>query len=338
MQQGVRACSRPSCWCGWTCWFFFFSARLLWMGRNRKWVLEDSLQDAVWKTILRGPRPPSVRWEKPRNQSAAVTHQPGAKRNKSSSVKTEAKKKDPPQVAPPRRESITPDAAQAAARQRVGKLEAILSTLEDDDETAAVILVALTKARAQAQERPFPERVESARKFVERQQRAEQARASAAKAKEALAEAVALCFGRSSGLPGEGRIFVGRRGRDVVAAACCSATSFTLHRSTSASRPRHHRRGATYAACHRRIATRVDTIERFSCLSSGGCDSQGRRRDGFRWEFSDVGPDGGGALDGSPSCTAEPLCLVRHSTVSARSVSGRHPIQVLQAGVGGLRD
>ena len=86
---------------------FFRPSRLLWMGRNRKWVLEDSLQDAMWKTILRGPRPPSVRWEKPRNQSAAVTHQPGAKRNKSSSVKTEAKKKDPPQVAPPRRESIT---------------------------------------------------------------------------------------------------------------------------------------------------------------------------------------------------------------------------------------
>ena len=162
------------------------------MGRNRKWVLEDSLQDAVWKTILRGPRPPSVRWEKPRNQSAAATHQSGAKRNKSSSVKTEAKKKDPPQAAPPRRESITPDAAQVAARQRVGKLEAILSTLEDDDETAAVTQVALTKARAQAQERPFPERVESTRKFVERQQkRVEQARVSAAKAKEALAEAVA---------------------------------------------------------------------------------------------------------------------------------------------------
>ena len=81
-------------------------------------------------------------------------------------------------AAPPRREYITPDAVQAAARQRVGKLEAILSTLEDDDETAAVIQVALTKARAQAQERPFPERVESTRKFVERQQkRVEQARA-----------------------------------------------------------------------------------------------------------------------------------------------------------------
>ena len=72
----------------------------------------ECLQDAVWKTLLRGPRPPSVRWEKPLSQSAAVTsHQPGAKRNKGcSSVKTDRKE--------------TPDAAQAAARQRVGKFEA----------------------------------------------------------------------------------------------------------------------------------------------------------------------------------------------------------------------
>ena len=50
---------------------FSFTSRQL-MGRNRKWVLEDSIQDAVWKTILRGPRPPSVRWEKERNQSAVA--------------------------------------------------------------------------------------------------------------------------------------------------------------------------------------------------------------------------------------------------------------------------
>ena len=30
------------------------------MGRNRKWVLEDKIQDAVWEIILRGPRPPLV--------------------------------------------------------------------------------------------------------------------------------------------------------------------------------------------------------------------------------------------------------------------------------------
>ena len=188
------------------------------------------------------------------------------KRNKSSSVKTEAKKKDPPQVAPPRRESITPDAAQAAARQRVGKLEAILTTLEDDDETAAVIQVALTKARvrAQAQERPFLERVESTRKFVERP--AEEGRTGPCECrqgqrpKEALAE--------SSGLPGEGIIFVGRWGREVVAGACCTAkrvpSPFTV--PTNASRPRHHRRDATNVACHGRIATRVNTIERFLLL------------------------------------------------------------------------
>ena len=35
-------------------------------------VFEDSIQDAAWKTILRGPRPPSVRWEKQRNEGDEV--------------------------------------------------------------------------------------------------------------------------------------------------------------------------------------------------------------------------------------------------------------------------
>ena len=65
--------SRPSCWCRWTYLLYSrrFSSRGV-MGRNRKWVLEDSIQDAMWQTILRGPRPPSVRWEKQRNQSSAA--------------------------------------------------------------------------------------------------------------------------------------------------------------------------------------------------------------------------------------------------------------------------
>ena len=143
--------------------------------------------------------------EKPRNQSAAVTHQPGAKRNKGSSMKTEAKKKDPPQVAPPRRESITPDAAQAAASQRVGKLEAILTTLEDDDETAAVIQVALTKARARHRN-GHSRNVSSPRGSSWRG-----SRTGPCECRQGQGGS-----GRSSGSPGEGRIFVGRWGREVV--------------------------------------------------------------------------------------------------------------------------
>ena len=42
--------------------FLFVSASRLFMGRNRKFVLEDDLQQAVWRAILRGPRPPSAKW------------------------------------------------------------------------------------------------------------------------------------------------------------------------------------------------------------------------------------------------------------------------------------
>ena len=50
-------------------WFSSFSSRQL-MGRNRKWVLEDSIQDAVWKTILRGPA--SVGMRKPRRSNRST--------------------------------------------------------------------------------------------------------------------------------------------------------------------------------------------------------------------------------------------------------------------------
>ena len=33
-------------------------------GQNRKWVLEDNLSQAVWRTILRGPRPPLGSWQR----------------------------------------------------------------------------------------------------------------------------------------------------------------------------------------------------------------------------------------------------------------------------------
>ena len=43
------------------------------MGRNRKLILEDKLSEAVWRTILRGPRPPGAFWPRAeRNSSPAV--------------------------------------------------------------------------------------------------------------------------------------------------------------------------------------------------------------------------------------------------------------------------
>ena len=41
------------------------------MGRNRKWVLEDNLSQAMWRTILRGPRPPPGPWQRGAKPSSA---------------------------------------------------------------------------------------------------------------------------------------------------------------------------------------------------------------------------------------------------------------------------
>ena len=62
------------------------SSTRLFMGRNRKFVLEDELQQAV---ILRGPRPPSVKWDKsiPATKSGVLKQaQPGS--GKKPEVKT----------------------------------------------------------------------------------------------------------------------------------------------------------------------------------------------------------------------------------------------------------
>ena len=167
-------------------------AGLLWMGRNRKWVLEDSLQDAVWKTIWRLPGPPSVRWEKPRNQSASVTHQPGAKRYKGSNVKTKRKKKKKNATgcapttgvhhtgrstgcSPPSCWEIGSNSHNVGGRRRD-----CCSHPGSFDESPGPVAGTAIPGTCRVHE-----------EVLERQQkRVEQARASAAKAKEALAEAV----------------------------------------------------------------------------------------------------------------------------------------------------
>ena len=46
------------------------------MGRNRKWVLENSVSEAVWRTILRGPCPPATAWSR---ASKSVAKSPAQK-------------------------------------------------------------------------------------------------------------------------------------------------------------------------------------------------------------------------------------------------------------------
>ena len=160
------------------------------MGRNRKFVLEDELQQVVWRTILRGPRPPSVKWDKttPATKSD-VSKQAQSGSGKKPGVKT----KQHGQTSTPRRVSLSPEEALVAARSRVVKLRTALATLGEDDEASTTIKAALQKAEVQAQERPVVEQIQSTQSFIARKEkRVEQARQAVVQAREALDKAVAI--------------------------------------------------------------------------------------------------------------------------------------------------
>ena len=90
------------------------------------------------------------------------------------------------------REPFSPDQAVEAARARVVKLQGILATLGEDDDMFTTMMETLRKAEAKAQERPISERIQSTKLFVERKEkRAEQAKETVARAREALAAALA---------------------------------------------------------------------------------------------------------------------------------------------------
>ena len=120
-------------------------------GRNRKWVLDDNLSEAVWRTILRGPRPPSVTWGS--NKSSA--NSPDKKsRNpvpKKSKGKGQSKDAGPPVQSPMvPKPNGNPDEQLKAAQARVVKLEAAIISC-DEDPAVARLKEAFAKARAQAQ-------------------------------------------------------------------------------------------------------------------------------------------------------------------------------------------
>ena len=161
-------------------------------------MLQDDIQEAVWRTILRGPRPPSNKWEMRNKSDASKPH--------SKVVKGEPKK-DPPvpkkpqvqakaqsvQKEPKPREPLSPDQAMEAARARVVKLQGVLTILGEDDEMYPTIMEALRQAESRARERPVSERIQSTKWFVERKQkRVERAKETVAQAREALAAALVV--------------------------------------------------------------------------------------------------------------------------------------------------
>ena len=114
------------------------------MGRNRKFVLEDDLQQAMWRTILRGPRP-SAKW----GRSSPANSKPGpVKQAQSGNVKKSEVKapKQFGQSSTSPRVSRSPEEVMVATRSRVVKLRLVLAMLGDDDEASATIKAALQKA------------------------------------------------------------------------------------------------------------------------------------------------------------------------------------------------
>ena len=110
---------------------------------------------------MRGPRPPSQRWEQ-RNSSDV------AKAAKIRSRKPQEKKSTVSTEAGVRRQSVSPDDFAAAARARVGRLEAALEVLGSDSPEAQPLKALLKKAQEQTRVLPIGERMDSTMKFIQR--------------------------------------------------------------------------------------------------------------------------------------------------------------------------
>ena len=147
------------------------------MGRNRRWVWEDNLSEAVWQTILRGPRPLGAVWLRASSRVGATKF---ASQQSPSPLPKKGKGKGQPWVANPvkshvtpksestRTSSLNPDEQLQAAQAMVVKLEAALMAIGEEDPAVAGLLEALSKARLQAQVRPVQDRITHTEAFLSR--------------------------------------------------------------------------------------------------------------------------------------------------------------------------
>ena len=131
-----------------------------------------------WLQVLRGPRPPSVKWSKavPQSKSAASpSHsRPGPAGGQSARV--------PP---PLRHTSKPPEQVAADAVGEIERLKAAIAALGDSTAHANPLKEALRVAPARASVRPVEERVESCKFFLERaKKRVERAQAVVDRARE----------------------------------------------------------------------------------------------------------------------------------------------------------
>ena len=143
------------------------------MGRNRKWVLENDLSEAVWRTIVKGPRPPLVWPRAPRyNSSAASMMGSGGPSHGRAAhhqqVRHASKGNGKSSVPQPLVVRFSPDERVAEARARVVRLEAALQVLGEESPEAQPIKEALLKARELSRVQPVGERLDSTLKLIQR--------------------------------------------------------------------------------------------------------------------------------------------------------------------------
>ena len=165
-----------------------FSSCVRRMGRNRKWVLEDNLQEAVWRTIMRGPRPPSVSWHQFHRrrrfrplQPRRARFLPSKRRSlfwgqiqilQSCPVSKNAlqRAKESSKPSPNLHAGKSPDARVAEAQARVSRLQAAVDLFGVDNPDAELLKASLEAAKRQCRVQPVGERLDSCLKFVERAQ------------------------------------------------------------------------------------------------------------------------------------------------------------------------
>ena len=154
---------------------------------RRGWTTVDVPEG--WLKVIRGQRPPSVKWakvEKKERKSSAAPQNPRQPPGPSRSppLKTPMPAQEVPRV------SRVPDQVVSEAQSRVVKLEAAISAFGDNDPAVPRLREELQRMRSQAQVRPVDQRITWTQEFIARaQKRVEGMRADLVKAQEAVAKA-----------------------------------------------------------------------------------------------------------------------------------------------------
>ena len=118
-----------------------------------------------WVQIIRGPRPPAERWPKSVRAASAGASKPWQQVQGQAPVGRWRQSEKP-------RSSVPPEVTMAAAKKRVGGLEAAVAALAAvgtvDGPEVQVLKESLQKARRAAQERPINAMLSQTEAFVER--------------------------------------------------------------------------------------------------------------------------------------------------------------------------